>query len=43
MRIYVNFGLVEAYGEDTHLWSFCNGHVLVYRARHRFRWIIELC
>lgn len=42
MRIFVNFGNVEAFGEDARLWSFFNGHVLVYRARHRFRVIVEI-
>lgn len=42
MRIFVNFGNVEAFGEDVRLWSLFNGHLLIYRARHRFRWLVEI-
>lgn len=42
MRIFVNFGNVEAFGEDVRLWSFFSGHLLIYRARHRFRWLVEI-
>lgn len=42
MRIFVNFGNVKAFGEDVRLWSFFNGHLLIYRARHRFRWLVEI-
>lgn len=43
MRLFSNFGNCEAYGEDVRLWAFFNGHLLIFRAHHRFRWIIELC
>lgn len=42
MRILVDFGDVEAFGEDTRLWSLFNGHLLIYRARHRFHWVVEI-
>lgn len=42
MKLIVKFGNVEAYGEDVRLWSFFNGHVLVFRSVHRFRWLIEI-
>lgn len=42
MRILVNFGRVEAFGEDTRLWSLFNGHVLIYRACKRFHWLVEI-
>lgn len=42
MKIYVNFDKVEAYGEDCRLWSFFNGHVLIFKSTHRFRWLVEI-
>ena len=42
MRIFVNFGNVEAFGEEARLWTLFHGHVLVSRARHRFRWLVEI-
>lgn len=42
MHLFVRFGRIEAYGEDVRLWSFFNGHVLVFRSVRRFRWLIEI-
>lgn len=43
MRFIVKFGQVEAYGEDCRLWSFFNGHLLIFRSCHRYRWLVEIC
>ena len=42
MKIYVNFGQVEAYGEDCKMWSFLNAHLIIYKSCSRFRWLIEI-
>jgi len=42
MKMYVNFGQVEAYGEECKMWSFLNAHLIIYKSCCRFRWLIEI-
>ena len=42
MRLFVKFGNVEAYGEECKMYSFLNGHLLVFRSSSRFRWLLEI-
>lgn len=42
MKIFVKFGKVEAYGEECKLYSFLNGHVMLFVSKQRFRFLLEV-